>query len=408
MDVLQFFLLAGAIIFLGFVGEQVFKRTNIPDIIWLMLFGILIGPVFHIVSVEAISNIIPVFTTFALVFILFEGSLNIKLKELFKGMYGGSVLSSVNFFLSAIVVMLISLLYGFDPLKGLLLGFILGGTSSAVIIPIIKRLKIKNELNSSLTLETALTDVFVIIFTLTLIQIIQLGSASPIEIILNLLYTLLVPLVIGALVAYVWILLNRKIVGAYAKSYIITIGVLIILYAVLEYMGASGAIACLSFGIILGNGKKIIEWMYKEDDKKMMHQAEKFFYSEITFILKSFFFVYLGLITTMTALTTLVFAVLIVVGMYLIRPVSIWILFKKMKLNDEDASIAESMFARGLAAAVVAQIPAMSGIPGTEIFSEIVIGVIIISIVFTTISVYMTSTGKTKGVGFLYRSFFNK
>lgn len=408
MDVLQFFLLAGAIIFLGFVGEQVFKRTNIPDIIWLMLFGILIGPVFHIVSVEAISNIIPVFTTFALVFILFEGSLNIKLKELFKGMYGGSVLSSVNFFLSAIVVMLISLLYGFDPLKGLLLGFILGGTSSAVIIPIIKRLKIKNELNSSLTLETALTDVFVIIFTLTLIQIIQLGSASPIEIILNLLYTLLVPLVIGALVAYVWILLNRKIVGAYAKSYIITIGVLIILYAVLEYMGASGAIACLSFGIILGNGKKIIEWMYKEDDKKMMHQAEKFFYSEITFILKSFFFVYLGLITTMTALTTLVFAVLIVVGMYLIRPVSIWILFKKMKLNDEDASIAESMFARGLAAAVVAQIPAMSGIPGTEIFSEIVIGVIIISIVFTTISVYMTTTGKTKGVGFLYRSFFNK
>ncbi len=51
MDPVLLFLLSFAAIFIvGIAGEMVFARTGVPDVIWLMLVGIIIGPVLHLVS----------------------------------------------------------------------------------------------------------------------------------------------------------------------------------------------------------------------------------------------------------------------------------------------------------------------------------------------------------------------
>lgn len=402
-----FFLVAGLVIFLGYLGEQVFKRTNVPDIIWLILFGIILGPVLHVVDVSTFSAFAPVFTTFALIFILFEGAINIKLKELFSGMVAGSALAVVNFFSSTIIVTAICIAYGFSFVNSLLLGFILGGTSSAVVIPIVKRLRMGKDVSSALTLESALTDVFAIVATVTLIQIIKIGGASFTGVVFSLLLTLIVPLIIGAIAGYFWMHAARSM-GVYSKSYMINIGFLIVLFALLELFGMSGAIACFSFGIILGNSKKILKIMHKEEDKKLMQQAEKFFYSEVSFLLKAFFFVYLGLLVSISTFLIVVLAVLLVIGIYLVRPISVSILFRQMRLTEFESGIMESMFPRGLAAAVLAQLPLLAGIPGAAQFSEIVIGVILASIILTTLAVYFAAGEKFTGLGTLYRSFFRR
>ena len=41
------FLVAGIIIILGFLGEEFFKRTSIPDPLLLLLLGVLMGPIFQ-------------------------------------------------------------------------------------------------------------------------------------------------------------------------------------------------------------------------------------------------------------------------------------------------------------------------------------------------------------------------
>ena len=40
----------GLIILLGFVGSYFFKRTMVPDIIWLLMLGVMLGPMFNVVD----------------------------------------------------------------------------------------------------------------------------------------------------------------------------------------------------------------------------------------------------------------------------------------------------------------------------------------------------------------------
>ena len=65
------FLVAGLIIVLGFLGEEFFKRTSIPDPILLLLFGVLLGPVLNFFSHESLISITPYFAALALIIILF-------------------------------------------------------------------------------------------------------------------------------------------------------------------------------------------------------------------------------------------------------------------------------------------------------------------------------------------------
>ncbi len=47
-------LAARLVIFLGVAGESFFRKTGIPDVTFLMIFGVILGPVFGIVDHEAV------------------------------------------------------------------------------------------------------------------------------------------------------------------------------------------------------------------------------------------------------------------------------------------------------------------------------------------------------------------
>ena len=37
----------GAIMILGFIGNLIFNRTQIPSIVWLLVFGLIVGFIFN-------------------------------------------------------------------------------------------------------------------------------------------------------------------------------------------------------------------------------------------------------------------------------------------------------------------------------------------------------------------------
>ena len=45
-----FLIVVAAIFLVGVVGELVFERTGVPDVVWLVLVGVLLGPVTGVVS----------------------------------------------------------------------------------------------------------------------------------------------------------------------------------------------------------------------------------------------------------------------------------------------------------------------------------------------------------------------
>jgi len=63
------FLTAAAILFIGFLGETVFRRTGFPSILLLILVGVALGPLFHFFSPADLAPVTPYLITLALIMI---------------------------------------------------------------------------------------------------------------------------------------------------------------------------------------------------------------------------------------------------------------------------------------------------------------------------------------------------
>lgn len=173
------FLVAATVIILGFIGEEFFKRTGVPDPILLLLFGVLLGSIFQVFSRVELISVTPYFATLALIIILFDGGLNMNLQQAIKGSPRALVLAVFSWFLTVLVTsVLCKVLFSWRFLNGLLLGSIVGGSSSIIVINLARKLDIKEETTTILSLESTLTDVLCTVGTFVIIDIILSGTIS--------------------------------------------------------------------------------------------------------------------------------------------------------------------------------------------------------------------------------------
>ena len=96
-------LAAGVVIFLGVAGEAFFKKTGIPDVAFLMVLGVIIGPILGIIQAEAVLQIVPYFAALALIIIMFDGGLNLDLKHMVKTAHFAFTLAILGFILSVAI-----------------------------------------------------------------------------------------------------------------------------------------------------------------------------------------------------------------------------------------------------------------------------------------------------------------
>ncbi|MBU0757184.1 MAG: cation:proton antiporter [Nanoarchaeota archaeon] len=401
MALFVLFGIAGLIIFIGFLGELIFKSTNIPDVIWLMLVGIVLN-IFSkdIASQPAFQSVAPIFTTFALLFILFEGAMNINIKQFIKGIVGGVNITVFSFVLSSLAAAFFMMLFlKWRFIESLLLGSIIGGTSSAIVIPIIKKISLGSHATTVLTIESAISDVLCIVGSITIIDILVFQTLQVPSVFEKLLYSFIVAGVLGTLAGLFWIRF-QKFIQQFSKSYMTTIAYLLIVYSFVEYIKSNGAIACLFFGLIYGNSKKIEKLLPMGDTngpQSVVSPSAKFFYSEISFFVKSFFFVYLGLIIDFTDYWSLLIGLALTILLFLVRPLAVFMTTKKTT-QKKDKVFMEILAPKGLAAAVLAQLPLHNGIANGLKYSTIVSSVIFFSILLSTLLVFLTEKGHFNGL----------
>lgn len=390
-EVLSILILVGTIIFFGFFAEFLFNKLKVPDVLLLILFGFILGPyVTKLILPSSLISIAPIFTTFALLFLLFEGAFNIDLISFAKGISKGLMVTFYNFLLSVIAVTSVSMIFGFGLLQALLIGFVLGGISSAFVIPIIQKLKIKKETYSILTLESALTDVLCIVLAITVIQIITLNTFSFSFIFTKIATLFAVAGFLGVIAGIIWIVIVNKFLKN-NKSYMITIAYLILLYAVTEYLNGNGAIAALFFGLVLRNSKKLTSLIKGKTTVSLTTPTERIFYSQISFFLKTFFFVYIGVLLDFSNITALIMGAVIAIALLLLRSTSS---FFVKKVSVYDGKVVGSIFARGLAAAILAQLAVQAGIQNAEMISKIVFSVIMFTIILSSVKIFITDRNK--------------
>ena len=128
--------------------------------------------------------------------------------------------------------------------------------------------------------------------------------------------------------------------------------------------------------------------------------------SEITFLLRTFFFIYLGLLIKFGDIKIILFAFLISVVILVTRFVAIKILYSKDKYPLLDALVSMAMGPRGLACAVLATIPLQKNIEGGQWLQDTLFTLIPMTITLTAILVSISeSQGGRQKLKFLFSEF---
>jgi cell volume regulation protein A len=175
-------------------------------------------------------------------------------------------------------------------------------------------------------------------------------------------------------------------------SYMITMGALILVAGFVELspMRSSAAVAALAFGLAIGNRKFVKRWLTSVSLKLSSDEHIQQFHSEISFFVRTFFFVYLGLLfrfSTFTALH-LIIGISIIGIIVLVRRATSMIAWKVGDMDRSDAEAVFSLMPRGLAAAVLATLPAVL-LVSTSVwkseYSLLILNVVLIVILGTTI-----------------------
>jgi cell volume regulation protein A len=358
----------GTIMVLGFIGNYIFNRTQIPSIVWLLLFGLVVGFIFNTQIEQLGENLLRTISGFfaavAIVIILFDGGINIDLHQLFKGAPRGLLLTVTGFCLSLLATMVIIILLsisGILPLTpresviiGVVLGAIVGGTSSPIVIPLASKLKnLQDKTKMILSIESILTDPLSIVVFLAAFVMITSGASIG-EGIKSLVSTFSVGAVLGAALGLVWLPIMHKI-RKEQFSYILTLAIVFLVYCLTEsFWGGAGALSCLMFGLVLGNGKKILKMMKYSGRKFEMDEETKQFHSLTSFVIRTFFFVYLGMMVSFQKIEFIIVGILILLALLGLRYLTVQIATFRGGFEKDDKQTMNVMMPRGLAAAILA------------------------------------------------------
>ena len=374
-------LAAGVVIFLGVAGEAFFKRTGVPDVAFLMILGVILGPVLGIIQPEIITQVVPYFAAIALIIIMFDGGLNLDLGHMVKTAHFAIFLAIIGFVASVVIVTVITHYgIGWEWMDSILLGSIVGGSSSVIVFGLVRNIRVSEEAKSMLSFESAITDILSTIIAFIMFQAILSGELSVAVLSETIGTAVVVGLVLGLGVGIPWMYITTKL-GNAQHSYMLTLGILFVLFFMANTFGESGALTALVFGLMLGN-KDRLSRIFRFKVRKI--ESDDPTHSQLTFLVRAFFFVFVGLLASFGQIEYVVLGIVATIAIYISR-----IIISKSTLTKRfskiDKKVTEVMIPRGLAAAVLATLPITFGLPNGEAYPQIVFFIILSSVIITTI-----------------------
>jgi NhaP-type Na+/H+ or K+/H+ antiporter len=391
-------LIIGMMVFFAHFLSLQFRKTSIPDVLVLMLVGMLLGPVLGVVNPEDFGKVGSLIATIALVVILFESGTSLDLGTLGESLATTGVLTFSCFLLTGVITGTVGYFaLDLSLLPAAMLGVILGGTSSAVVIPMVNSLRLSDKPATVLVLESALSDVLCIVGVFALLQVHIQGGVEPGRVIGSVLAALIFATVIGVLGGIGWLLVLGRI-RDFPNTISSTLAYVFIVYGLTEFLGYSGAIASLALGITLTNYEKFGLHRFRNIDSKIepLSEMDHIFYRESVFLLKTFFFVYLGFSIQFGAVRIALAALMVVVLVYAMRLALMRGLYRDPAYSLRDTAITSMLAPKGLAAAVLAALPLQAGVIGGEAIRDMTYMVVLFSITLTALLVIAYPVGATQ------------
>jgi cell volume regulation protein A len=391
MDVVVTLAVTGASLFFAFFASAAFRRTHIPDILWLLLLGALLGPVLGLMDVEAVRAFLPFVAALALILVLFDGALEVNPVQLRS--YGSrSVMLSMTVFSGATFACALVGRYvaGLEWPVALLLGMCFGGAGIAIIVPLAQRMEVSRAAMTVILLEAVTSDLLVIV-GIFIASTVLVQGATGLGIATPLLLAVGIAAAVGLAAGWAWsrLLSRRRDLG---NVYMLTLAALVLVYAASEALKGSGPLAVLLFGLVLGNART---GRRAELRSPVFGGNVITFHHEVVFLVRAFFFVSLGAVTDWGLLTDrrfLAAGLLLTWAVAAVRACMVTLVLPRKSFSTWDRAAAAVLFPMGLVTAAVSVVPASMGVPGTQHLHDYASVVIILTNVLSTVGVFLAST----------------
>jgi NhaP-type Na+/H+ or K+/H+ antiporter len=295
-------LLVGATILLvGFGAYLIFRRFHIPDFLVLIILG---GILFEIPVAPfgpnllgSLGSVLPLFLQLTIAFILFEGGLSLKIRQVGRAL-GPLMAHIVGAFLLTfgLIWFLASRVFGLSEVSSLVLATALANPSASIALSFAPRMRLSERAEAGIVLEGVITNVFAVMGILYIVQ--WAGGSSQLTLVTYGLETALAS-GIAVVAALGWRAATRAL-RSKEFTFIASLAVAIIVYATAQlFLVQNGAIAVFLFGLVLGYhrpatiGEDIDEFV---GEFTRPVENLRSFQAELTFALRTFFFLYLGLL----------------------------------------------------------------------------------------------------------------
>ena len=311
-----------ALVLLSYVFDITSRYTRIPGVILLMVLGILLKLLTKYTSLEIpnLQPLLPVIGTLGLILIVLEGSLDLTLDKEKKTIIFKSVVSGILLFLLFAGVFAYYLVAVYQiPLHQAFINVIpLGIISSAVAIPAAANLDQNDK--EFVTYESSVSDVLgILVFDFIFINTME-KSKGMAGFFGDIIFTLILSVIFSAGLTF----LIQKI--RHHVKYVIIMTFIVLVFASAKLVHLPSLLVVLIFGLMMNNMhlfkfEKVKEFLDFEGFREELISF-KHITGELTFLVRSFFFIMFGYYTNLSDLlnlTNLGISVLITISIFALR-----------------------------------------------------------------------------------------
>ena len=380
-------LLLSGVVGLGIAAQWLAWYLKQPSILFLLLIGILIGPVLgYFQPDEVLGNLLFPFISLGVAIILFEGSLTLEFHEIKQ--HGRMVqnLVSIGVVITIAVISLTAyLLFDMDPKVALLFGALVCVTGPTVIAPLLRSVSPKKNISNILKWEGIIIDPIGAIAVVLVYEYIISGGHSN-----SLLLFGQIVLLAGVLgmagAAMLAFLIKRYWIPEYLRN-VFTLAYVLLLFSLSNHIEhESGLLTVTVLGVALANWKG-----FPRD-----HILE--FNESLTVLLISMLFIVLAARMDLASLAAVGMSgvILLLVAMFVARPLAVWASAVGTNLKTNEKLMISWVGPRGIVAAAISSLFAIrlqdQDLQGVELLVPLVFVIIIGTVLIQGLGAKMVGT----------------
>lgn len=394
----------GILLGLGIIAANLLKKARIPDTLFLLLIGLVLGPTLYmnpvvsqfvsisLVDVSLMGNIPDFLRILALIMVVFTSMFNLGLRA-FKRVGNTALnIALVGVVFNTLVMGLVaSMVFGLDIMFSFVLAAVLSGTGTAVIFAFEDSLKSTRKALNVLKVESILNSPLSVLFP---VLILGLMSMSPGDIFEPMRYLgdFWVMVAVGVGVGAILGLAVTRVLHGMLKQYsaLMLFAIALMTYALAENVGGSGMLAVAVAGLISGNAIK-----HRHDDVQM-------FDDHLSEMLRISVFTLLGAqITLFWNPVEFLMITLFFLIMFFMRPVFLFPALgrSRKKYDRREFLLMSFLTPRGISAAAMAPIVATAMIiSGFPLLGDLILRIIFMVILMSVLSSTLVAVIAERGV----------